>query len=494
MKTKIPEIDISEYNGKIGNQMTFHCVVKEYYDKGISKGWHADSTHRSYINDYNKVLFPIITDKVSLANLSKEYFDEIIDKISDNYFTSEHKPISEPRRRHFRHLIRRVVETGAQNGICDDYLWGTVFAPDEGDSIEGDEPNKDKLQIIQKSLTPVQELKIYNHIMISPLQTGQKMGLAIMFCSGVRNEEACGLNFEDLIVIPNHKGCYCIRIFKTTYQYSNELKGKGKTTNAYRILPVPKALSDLILARKEYLQSLFEKGEIKTPVEKLPIVCVGNDYENRCIADHLTSAGRQLFKDIEVDEKLVRSAEEELIDIFTAAIDIDDEVVLKKQATTYLLRRNYATHLLILELDDVEIHYLMGHQIENRSFNRNDLNNPDKLFAMYKKLNQRPLVGTPDYGTCIIETVEDISINIKSKTSFEFDVCGEVYLQLTTSEPNDKISIRFNKPEDVLLEGTYTILPVNEEYTKNISVLSEYHAEYIKLESKKELLHSIDGK
>ncbi len=72
MKTKIPEIDISEYNGKIGNQMTFHCVVKEYYDKGISKGWHADSTHRSYINDYNKVLFPIITDKVSLANLSKE--------------------------------------------------------------------------------------------------------------------------------------------------------------------------------------------------------------------------------------------------------------------------------------------------------------------------------------------------------------------------------------------------------------------------------------
>ncbi len=478
--SKLPvEIDVSGFNTEITGKMTFHYAVKALYDKGLSSRWHAVSTRTQYNNEFNNILFKNITDKEPLESLSEEYYDSVIETIVNKYYRDNNKQMSESRIRHFKYLIRKVVATAAANGICDDYLWGTPYTTDEDDPGKNDKIDA-VLKTTQKSLTPKQELEIYNRIMVSPFQSGQKIGLAIMFCCGVRNEEACGLNYEDLIELPKHKGCYCLRVYKTTYQYSNDLKSKGKTSNAYRVIPIPEALTKLLLARKNYLQFISDSS-----VEKLPIVCDENKFEKRCISNHLTNAGRQLFKDIKADEKMLRAAEEELIETGHAGIDIDDEVVQKKEATTYLLRRNFATHILILGLDDVEIQYVMGHQIEDHSFNRNDLNNPDKLYAIYKKLNERALVGTHNYADseCLVAT--DKPLNIKSKNLFDFEVTGESYLQLNTDEPNDDLSIRFYKSADTVIDGNYTVVPIYEEYSKNVNVLVEYHNAYKKYEGRK---------
>lgn len=479
------KIDISRYTAEINGKMTFHYAVKSLYNKGLSSRWKASSTVRQYNVEFNTILFPNITDKVPLEELTKEYFDKIIETIIDNYYLTHNKLLSESRIRHYKYLIRKVVSTAASNGVCDDYLWGTQYSLGEDDTDKGEEREKSVLQTIQKSLKPIQELKIFNRIMISPLQAGQKIGLAIMFCCGVRNEEACGLNYEDLIEIPSHKGCYCLRIYKTTYQDSNDLKGKGKTANAYRVIPIPKSLADLLIARKKHLENLFKTDKLNTSVDELPIVCNGNELNKRCIANHLTAAGRQLFKDIEADEKLIQAAEEELTDAYNSDIDRDDEIVQKKEATTYLLRRNFATHLMILGLSDAEIHYLMGHKIENRSFNRNDLNNPDKLYAMHQKLNQRPLLGAPNYDHSNTTKISNMPLNITAKNIFDFEACGEIYIQLTTAEPNDDLSIRFDKSANIAIEGKYSVMPCDEEYSKNASVMAEYHSAYKTYESKK---------
>ncbi|MGN0488437.1 MAG: tyrosine-type recombinase/integrase [Ruminococcus sp.] len=490
MSKQPPEIDVSEYNAEINGNMTFHYAVKTLYDKGLSSRWRAVSTRIQYNNEFNNILFKNVTDELPLKDLSKEYFDSVIDTISDKYYRDNKKHLSESRIAHYKYLIRKLVATAADNGICDDYLWGTTYTTDEED-ISGDEKRNSVLKTTQKSLTPKQELKIYNRIMIFPDQSGQKIGLAIMFCCGLRNEEACGLNYEDLIEIPKRKGHFCLRVYRTTYQYSNDLKSRGKTSNAYRVIPIPKALADLLLARKEYLQSLFESGIIKTPVEKLPIVCNKNKYEERCISNHLTDAGRQLFKDIKADERLLQAAEEELIESSKSGIDIEDEVVQRKEATTYLLRRNFATHILILGLDDVEIQYVMGHKIEDPSFNRNDLNNPDKLYAISKKLNERALVGAHDYEDSSLTKLTDEPLIINSQNSFDFEFSGEAYIQLNTDEPSDDLRIRFHNPTGSELKGTCFVIPLDEDYSKNVNVLTEYHNAYKKYESSKEPLQPV---
>lgn len=66
---------------------------------------------------------------------------------------------------------------------------------------------------------------------------------------------------------------------------------------------------------------------------------------------------------------------------------------IEKDPTTYLLRRNYATHLDILGFEENEIQYLMGHDIEDDMDKRNFYRNEERLIEIAKKLEMRPLVN-----------------------------------------------------------------------------------------------------
>ena len=84
-------------------------------------------------------------------------------------------------------------------------------------------------------------------------EDGVKVGLALMSLSGMRNEEACGINFGDIAELHTHPGFYYLRMYKTTVATGNTLKKGGKTRNAPRNIPIPTVLSRFLEERKKFV-------------------------------------------------------------------------------------------------------------------------------------------------------------------------------------------------------------------------------------------------
>lgn len=62
-------------------------------------------------------------------------------------------------------------------------------------------------------------------------------------------------------------------------------------------------------------------------------------------------------------------------------IDIEEADV-----TTYLFRRNMATHLFNLDFTNAERQYFMGHKIEDPLIIRRDFNDEDTLYCVSKTI------------------------------------------------------------------------------------------------------------
>ncbi len=62
----------------------------------------------------------------------------------------------------------------------------------------------------------------------------------------------------------------------------------------------------------------------------------------------------------------------------------------EKDPTTYLLRRNFATHLYTLGIPTEWCQYYMGHLIENDILKRSDFNDEGFLYQMALLLGKHP--------------------------------------------------------------------------------------------------------
>ena len=108
-----------------------------------------------------------------------------------------------------------------------------------------------------------------------------------------------------------------------------------------------------------------------------------------------------------------------------------------------------------------------------------------------KKLNERALVGAHDYEDSSLTKLTDEPLIINSQNSFDFEFSGEAYIQLNTDEPSDDLRIRFHNPTGSELKGTCFVIPLDEDYSKNVNVLTEYHNAYKKYESSKKPLQPV---
>lgn len=383
-----PNYPDEAYDGSLTFTGVLRSYVNQYDAKGknigISRHWN-EATKNTYIRDYNIRLFPLMDRNKPINDYIAEDFDDIIErlKIRQHY--------SETTINHYRHLIWVVCEAGYKHGHCGDILWGTCYSLS---TEKQDEKTKIQAMVmLKKSLTIQEEIKIFQKLMKDPIGiSGEEVGLLIMFFTGVRNNEACGINYGDIKPMVEHPDSKCLWVYKTTQLDSNQLKASGKTRNADRILPILTNLGEFLMHRMCYLEELIFKGTLKLEgsfadksVSDLPVVCKGSQYTKRCSARDLTSTGRELLKEITFCGK-----EMAVLDDILHSKDFNTEGIQEKDPTTYLFRRNAGTHFYTLGFSMAEIQYYIGQAVEDIYENRNSFANEEKLYALKILLDKHP--------------------------------------------------------------------------------------------------------
>lgn len=417
------------------NKYNFIGVTQKYFDE-INKD-NIESTNDAYVKTYEKNIFPYINTGKNIEEYTVQYIEELIQIIQEknNYGeTTIHSNI--------RHLMYDPVNMFFKI----DLKKPNVFSINPS-NYPGKESAEETLSRTVKSFTVEEEKKAAKILISNQMnEQGEYVGLAVMFYTALRNNEACGLNFSDIHEMMDHPGCYYIQVTKSTERRKRTLKSGGKTANAPRNIPVIDALMDILVKRKEYLKSAikfpYEEGGITyKSIDELPVACHGKHYGTRCSSDDLTEVGRHFLQD-EINMKKERIA---ALQICFAA-DENLGYISENDLTTYVLRRNFATHMYTLGLSTVDSQYLMGHEMQGTLLQRSDYTDEDTLYRLWRQLKNHPLNNKREEELICesgLEIDNESNINVKLNR-------GEYLLRVESRELNDAISIEFDtRPKDL---------------------------------------------
>ena len=421
-------LDSNKFRGTtFGGKINFIGAVINFFDE-FTEGRCNDETKDTYIKRYNEKIFPCVKINTYAGDYTEESIQMLLETIKkENNFDDN------TIRGDYEHLIYYPLECFHKHyKEIEDPLWGTGFKFESSKEFKRDSNNA--ILRLKKSLTPKQEIRAMDAL-YSDYKTdkGERIGLMLMLLCGGRNNEICALKFRDFIEFSNYPGVYFLQIYKSTKINSNTLKAGGKTYNSPRRLPLVPVLAEFIKKRMDYIQ--LTAGE---NIDDYPIACRGNNYTVHCSANDLTNAGRSFLRDE------IRIQEEEVSGInYLIKNSRGDDDLQEKDATTYLLRRNLATHLYTLGLTLEQSQYYMGHVMENTASKRSDYTDEDYLYEIYLKLLHHPLnplAKKPVYD------FDGESIHLKNVTSALIEINkvnpNEVlYMHVKGRENSDEILV-----------------------------------------------------
>jgi site-specific recombinase XerD len=465
-----------QWKTEVGGEPTFWGVFLTYYAE-CAKGWKADST----IEKYDGILLNHILPNLKNHNhraigsyTSEELLEVIphIKKLGKNRGNGPFEPFDQKTLDGYAFALRRVMEVAAKH-----YLWDGTLDTDDPKK-KGHRSTQTKVRV-KKTLTREQERTLVSYIAVDPMQSGQKMGLYLMYVLGVRNAEACGYSFRNIKQMQTHPECYKIRVLETTAIDSNETQASGKTRNAPRYSPLIDSVRGFLLKRREYVQSqLIATGYTDVNVDELPIACVGKDFFKRCSADDLTDAAREIFRQLGFKrETLCAINRQRMIENADLRETMENGAsdIIEPDLTAYILRRTYATHLAAIGMEQSKIEYLIGHMIRDPYDSRNDLSHEDYLYEMKKQLEKRPLVGSNCLNTDVIDLIPGECVTSTQSHTQTFTIPPNiscVQLSVTAKEPGDALQVTVSPTaEDVPIYkecGLYT--KTTDKYLRTIDI------------------------
>lgn len=450
-------------------KLNFVGAVQRYFE--FINQDNKESTNDTYIDFYNNNIFPYVNYGKPAESFDIDYVDDLIKKIQEK---------NEYRDSTIYSTIRHLMYDPCKCFFNEFYPENNPFEINPADfrrGGDGSESQESAILSIVKSLTVEEEKKAFQILLADPgTDKGEYLGLAVMFFTACRNNEACGLNYGDILEMINYPNCFYIQITKSVEYRTNTLKSGGKTQNAFRRLPLVSIFKEYLDERIDFLTSkiqfpLEENGNVYQTVYDFPIVCRGNKYGTRCNSDDLTIAGRRFLRD-EVGIKKSRIAGI----MVSISEDKDTEYDLgEKDVTTYLLRRNMATHLYTLGLTVLESQYFMGHKMEGTALKRSDFGDETFLYEIWKKVQKHPLNQEQNHSyTCdknlILKNQSNIKLSIDSKGT------GDYFIQIDAKEMEDPIKVDFignfietdvlEKQEEIKNEEVNIISLINKAYRK----------------------------
>ena len=425
---------MNEWKYMVDNEYTFFGVYCEFYDK-VSKKWKSSSTRTQNELTYNNKIIPNLNDHDTkpISSYLREDYDAAIERIikqGQGNKSEPYQPYADSTIKTFRRLIYYVVDVAAEEGLCENVLWESCYNPKVSTD---DEERIARNGLLPKSLTIAQEIAVAQALLKDPMQTGQNMGLLLMYGLGLRNAEACGVNYNDIKPMQGHPECAVLWIYKTTGYDKSTTKLGGKSKNADRIIPIPSLILNIIYKRRQQLELLLDKD-----IGNYPLTCLDNQWEQRCSARQLTAAARKLFQAINMNAAQVSAIDNDL------RTDTDSNFSNEEQEpTAYLFRRNFGTHMHILGLSEAEIQYVIGHDIEDPYETRNEFVDEEKLYQIHLKMSQRPFVnvGTKVPATISLADGSTTQISKASTLKFPGNNC-KIKLHLQANESFDSIHIK----------------------------------------------------
>lgn len=465
-----------QWKTEVGGVPTFWGVFITYYSE-CTKGWNAESTLAKYDGILLNHILPSLKNH-NTRSIDSYTSDELlaviphIKKLGKNKSNGPFVPFDDKTLLGFDFTIRRIMEVATKH-----YLWdGTLDTDKPKKKVH--RPSQKKARV-KKTLTRGQECTLVSHIAVNPMQSGQNMGLYLMYVLGVRNAEACGYNFGDIKQMQTHPDCYKIRILQTTEIGSNQLQASGKTGNAPRYTPLIDSVYQFLAQRREYVQSrLIRQGLTDVNVDELPIACVGIDFFKRCSADNITDTARELFRRLGFKrETLCAINLQRMMENADLRETMNDEAsdITESDLTAYILRRTYATHLAAIGMEQSKIEYLIGHMIQDAYDARNDMSHEDYLYEMKQQLEKRPLVGSNCLNTDVVNLISGECVNSNQSYTQTFSIPSDVScIQLTVNakEPGDALHVTVSPGSEELQIhkacGTYAVSP--DKYPRTIEI------------------------
>ena len=467
--------------------------IYEQYINDLRKHWKKE-TAEAYDRNFRNILAPKFNDK-PYAEYNKKEILEILKEIKIEGYRQNYKikTYSDSTIDTFRANIHSIDKIAADKCIRDiPALWGTSLAlsgyhiwnEENPLPFNDEEITKNNIKentVLKKSLKIPEERRVFNLVMRNPKQTGKLMGIALMYSCGLRNAEACGVNFEDIIPIDGYENSFVLRINKTT-DNSRKTTIYMKTNNAYRYIPLAEATVKLLNDRKEYVKVKLNLSDKE--VNKLPVACFDNDFEKRCTNDDLTEAGRFVLYKAGVKSKTLA-----YIELNNSQSDM---VIYEKEPTAYLLRRNFGTIMYKIDLDQYEREYVMGHAINSATMTRNRFNNRDILYMIKQKMDNRPFF-TSEYNVNETKELSSETITLKKQYLQKISVHNEeikhlVDITAKAYMPNDniKVSVKTNSKKPIEVDVRSTVVPFDNCNNTSLSIIKLIHKRYGKLKDPEE--------
>lgn len=478
----IDKMWISQIDGK----PTFRGVIDDYLDEEKVR-WKQESTIKNYGADFNTKILPNLVDHnfKTIDQYTEDDFEQVIQKIKGGGKDPDGRifqPYADTTIQHFRHIIYVVVEAAVEAKLCEDFLWGTEYALTEEE--HGDYSDEiEELVRLKKSFTPEEERKIAAAVFSNPQQRGQEMGILLMDALGLRNNEACGTDFGCIKPMDGHPEDYELWVYQSTKRGTNVLGSSGKTKNADRIIPIPDLVYSFLMERKKYVETEvvriaeeqgIDRDELPD-IDGLPIACYGTDYLKRCASRHLTAACRELFKEIGISEKMLAYLDRDLR-------QNEYPELKEKEATAYTFRRNFGTHLFILGLDEGEIQYVIGHDVEDPYETRNEYVNEDRRYVIKLKMDQRPIFNTVHSINQVTFAPDVNSIEASAHGHLQIEIPAEsgIYqANIQSKEPNEELNVvLFATNSAKGIAATHLISGTNAKYGRTIDIIEDYRKKY----------------
>ena len=440
-----------------------------------------DNTRNAYEANYEK-LGDHLNDKPFLE-YDLQDFENALTEIKEEGFYTNQKTVkhsySEDKIKTFRSNLRSLDKYLVFIGACKGSIfWGTEEKIN-GESTEEDINILEKVKL-QKSLSPLAEKSIFKAVMNNPEQDGEYFGIALMFGIGLRNAEACGAKFSDIVRLKGDDEFCVMRVSKTVGK-KTKIKLGGKTGNVFRYVPIPDTLMKLIDKRKGFIRNSTNCSEHISEskdfdIDDLTIACKGNDFDQKCRTSDLSRIGKYLLKEAKVEENTLKFIDNSIY---------KDNDLEEKEATAYLFRRNFATMLQILGLTQNEIEYIMGHKIESKIETRNYYSNPDKLYLIKRKMDNRPLFSSKYTCDNVKEVFAEADPYFENPYKQRIIIPegfgpGEIIIGVQAAAPGTEIEIGIKScGENPLIQyKAFSSMSKRENYDRTTSILKTVHHVY----------------
>ena len=443
-------------------QPTFAAVYRMLWPKLREERKWARSTAKQYDRAMGTKILPQMPPDVAFVDLDEDDFLAFWDHLCCSGLSQSHLQIASV-------VIRTIMELAYDQGLTQTTLWGLPqyrILPEDGAPLEVlpcEDPEKEGARLADlavrtpRSISLDVEFALAAGMIDNCCEHGELIAGLLMLCLGVRTSEATGFSYRHLKQV--RPGYWALVRYEVSNKDARTTHAGGKTSNAFRLLPVPHFLTEILMDRKRKLLKKFPPEA----VENLPLACKGTDVACRCTQKEVNAKLKNLYRLAGVAEDLMRTAYQEM------RTDPDLAEDCEGRATAYLCRHQFATAMVYCGLTPGEIYTVMGHAEEDESVRKSDFANPDAFCALADKVSRRPLVQFFDHlAACHTYSCKDkpVSVCADGDVDLYFPSGGMFGVSLLGVEYGDNLRVETEGVE--ILRQAPLCLPGNPSDTLSI--------------------------